>query len=360
MEIKFIVLPLKRDVENRTILKKAAKAHQALAELKGAANAIPNESILINTLSLQEAKDSSAIENIVTTHDELYQSDIYTRDFKSLAAKEVYSYSKALQHGFTKVRENGLLINSYILEIQAELEENKAGYRKVPGTSLKNQNGEVIYTPPQHPEEIILLMNNLERFINDDDISDLDSLVKMAIIHHQFESIHPFYDGNGRTGRIINILYLVKQGLLKIPILYLSRYINEKKADYYRLLQDVRDNDNWEDWILFMLEGVEQTSKQTILLIDGIKREMMTFKNKMRRDLPKIYSQDLLNNLFRHPYTKIEFVKNELNVTRVTATRYLNELVRVGLLDKHKFGRDIYYINTSLLMLLSNANKKEV
>ncbi|WP_340696596.1 Fic family protein [Flavobacterium ginsengisoli] len=240
MEIKFIVLPLKRDVENRTILKKVAKAHQALAELKGAANAIPNESILINTLSLQEAKDSSAIENIVTTHDELYQSDIYTRDFKSLATKEVYSYSKALQHGFTKVRENGLLINSYILEIQAELEENKAGYRKVPGTSLKNQNGEVIYTPPQHPEEIILLMNNLERFINDDDISDLDSLVKMAIIHHQFESIHPFYDGNGRTGRIINILYLVKQGLLKIPILYLSRYINEKKQtiiDYSKMLE---------------------------------------------------------------------------------------------------------------------------
>lgn len=359
MEAKFTVLPLERDVENRVILKKAAKAHQALAELKGAANAIPNESILINTLSLQEAKDSSAIENIVTTHDELYQSDIYTRDFKSLAAKEVYSYAKALQHGFAKVKENGLLINSYILEIQAELEENKAGYRKVPGTALKNdQTGEVVYTPPQHPEEIVSLMNNLEKFINDDDISDLDPLVKMAIIHHQFESIHPFYDGNGRTGRIINILYLVKQGLLKIPVLYLSRYINEKKADYYRLLQDVRENDNWEDWIIFMLEGVEQTSRQTILLIDGIKREMLAFKNKMRNDLPKIYSQDLLNNLFRHPYTKIEFVKTELNVTRVTATRYLNELVRVGLLEKHKLGRDIYYINTSLYMLLSNANKK--
>lgn len=359
MKSSISLLPLQRDVENKAILKKAAKAHQALAELKGAANAIPNESILINTLSLQEAKDSSAIENIVTTHDELFQSDFLTHDFKTLAAKEVYNYAKALQSGFAKVRYNKLLINSYILEIQSELEENKAGYRKIPGTALKNdQTGEVVYTPPQHPEEIVTLMQNLEIFINDDEMSDLDPLVKMAIIHHQFESIHPFYDGNGRTGRIINILYLVKQELLKIPILYLSRYINENKANYYRLLQEVRDNDNWEEWILFMLEGVEQTSKQTILLIDGIKNEMLKFKKKMRTELPKIYSQDLLNNLFRHPYTKIEFVKSELNVTRVTATRYLNELVRIGLLDKHKLGRDIYYINTALFTLLSNANNK--
>lgn len=360
MKTTISLLPLQRDVENKAILKKAAKAHQALAELKGAANAIPNESILINTLSLQEAKDSSAIENIVTTHDELFQSDFLTYDFKTLAAKEVYNYAKALQSGFAKVKQNGLLINSYILEIQSQLEENKAGYRKVPGTALKNdQTGEVVYTPPQHPEEIIALMNNLENFMNDNEVSDLDPLVKMAIIHHQFESIHPFYDGNGRTGRIINILYLVKEELLKIPILYLSRYINENKAIYYKLLQEVRDKDNWEDWIVFMLEGVEQTSKQTILLIEGIKREMLAFKKKIRSELPKIYSQDLLNNLFRHPYTKIEFVKVELDVTRVTATRYLNELVRIGLLEKHKLGRDIYYINTTLYLLLSNANNKK-
>lgn len=359
MKPSISLLPLQRDVENKVILKKAAKAHQALAELKGVANSIPNETILINTLSLQEAKDSSAIENIVTTHDELFQSDLLSHDFKSLAAKEVFSYAKALRSGFEKVKKNGLLINSYILEIQSELEENRAGYRKVPGTSLKNdQTGEVVYTPPQHPEEIIALMNNLETFINDDEMSDLDPLIKMAIIHHQFESIHPFYDGNGRTGRIINILYLVKQELLKIPILYLSRYINENKATYYRLLQEVRDNGNWEDWIVFILEGVEQTSKQTILLIEGIKTEMLHFKKKMRSELPKIYSQDLLNNLFRHPYTKIEFVKTELNVTRITATRYLNELVRIGLLEKHKLGRDIYYINRVLYTLLSNANGK--
>lgn len=358
MKPSISLLPLQRDVENKAILKKAAKAHQALAELKGVANSIPNETILINTLSLQEAKDSSAIENIVTTHDELFQSDLLSHDFKSLAAKEVFSYAKALRSGFEKVKKNGLLINSYILEIQSELEENRAGYRKVPGTSLKNdQTGEVVYTPPQHPEEIIALMNNLETFINDDEMSDLDPLIKMAIIHHQFESIHPFYDGNGRTGRIINILYLVKQELLKIPILYLSRYINENKSSYYRLLQEVRDNDNWEDWIVFILEGVEQTSKQTIFLIEGIKTEMLHFKKKMRSELPKIYSQDLLNNLFRHPYTKIEFVMNELNVKRRTAAKYLDELVAIGLLEKHKIGRENYYVNTALYVLLSNVKQ---
>jgi Fic family protein len=361
MKPSISLLPLHRDVENKAILKKVAKAHQALAELKGAANAIPNESILINTLSLQEAKDSSAIENIITTHDELFQSDFLSQDFKTSAAKEVYNYAKALQSGFAKVKKNRLLINSYILEMQSELEENKAGYRKLPGTSLKNdQTGEVVYTPPQHPEEIIKLMNNLEEFINNDEMSDLDPLVKMAIIHHQFESIHPFYDGNGRTGRIINILYLVKQELLKIPILYLSRYINVNKAAYYRLLQEVRDKDNWEDWILFMLEGVEQTSKQTILLIEGMKREMIIFKNKIRTEKPKIYSQDLLNNLFRHPYTKIEFVMEELNIKRRTAAKYLDELVSIGLLEKHKIGRENYYINTALYQLLSNVSIEKV
>lgn len=191
-------------------------------------------------------------------------------------------------------------------------------------------------------------------------MSDLDPLVKMAIIHHQFESIHPFYDGNGRTGRIINILYLFKQELLKIPILYLSRYINVNKATYYRLLQEVRDKDNWEDWILFMLEGVEQTSKQTILLIEGMKREMIIFKNKIRTEKPKIYSQDLLNNLFRHPYTKTEFVMEELNIKRRTAAKYLDELVSIGLLEKHKIGRENYYINTALYQLLSNVSIEKV
>lgn len=352
-------LPLAQDIETTAVLKKLARAHQALAELKGIAASIPNEGILISTLSLQEAKDSSAIENIITTHDDLYLSDSAARHFVSIAAKEVHNYASALRYGYKQVKAHGLLTNAHVLHIQATIEENSAGFRKLPGTALKNDlTGATVYTPPQHADEIIVLMSNLERFINDDELCDWDPLTKMAIIHHQFESIHPFYDGNGRTGRIINILYLVKQGLLKIPVLYLSRYINQNKADYYRLLQTTRDTDNWQPWLMFMLEGVEQTAKQTVVLIEGIKATMLAFKQKMRNELPRIYSQDLLNNLFRHPYTKIDFVMAELDVSRITATRYLDELIRIGLLDKRKIGRENYYINTALYELLGSAHKK--
>ncbi len=228
-----------------------------------------------------------------------------------------------------------------------------------PEQRLKNDlTGETVYTPPQHADEIIALMTNLERFINDDDLCDWDPLTKMAVIHHQFESIHPFYDGNGRTGRIVNMLYLVKQGLLKIPVLYLSRYINQNKSDYYRLLQIIRDTDDWGSWLMFMLDGVEQTAKQTVMLIEGIKTAMQTFKQKMRSELPKIYSQDLLNNIFRHPCTRINFVMTELNVSRITATRYLDELTGIRLLDKRKIGRVNYCINVILYDLLSNVYKK--
>lgn len=351
------LLPFKQDVESKAILKKVAKAHQALAELKGVANSIPNEKILIDTLLLQEAKDSSAIENIVTTHDELYQSNFLAHEFITIAAKEVYNYSKALQDGFQVVKETGILTNDLILKIQASIEENKAGFRKLPGTALKNsQTGEVVYMPPQHPDEIIRLMNNLEEFINANELSDLDPLIKMAVIHHQFETIHPFYDGNGRTGRIINILYLVKENLLNLPILYLSRYINDNKNLYYHLLQEVRDTGNWEQWLLFMLDGIESTSKQTVVLISGIKTEMQNYKVRMRTELPKIYSQDLLNNLFRHPYTKIEFVLSELSVSRQTASKYLDELARIGLVSKVKLGKDNYYINVALYKLLISVN----
>jgi Fic family protein len=201
-------------------------------------------------------------------------------------------------------------------------------------------------------------MSNLEKFINDDTLCDWDELIKMAVIHHQFESIHPFYDGNGRTGRIINILYLVKQGLLGSPVLYLSRYINQSKTEYYRLLQEVRTEGNWEDWLLFMLEGVEQTSRQTIVLIHSIRDLMQQYKIKLRGELPKIYSQDLLNIIFSHPYSKVEFVVQSLQVTRLTATRYLNEMTRIGLMSRQKLGRDNYYINIALFNLLSNVHGK--
>lgn len=351
-------LPLDFDLETKAILKKAAAARSALAEMKGAALSIPNESILISTLSLQEAKDSSAIENIITTHDELYQGDYLKKEFKSIASKEVHNYAEALRWGFETVRQKGFLTNNHIIQMQATLEENDAGFRKVPGTELKNEHtGEIVYTPPQTHDEVVAFMSNLEQFINDNALSDWDPLVKMAIIHHQFESIHPFYDGNGRTGRIINILYLVKEGMLNLPILYLSRYINQNKADYYRLLQKVRTENAWEEWVLYILDGVEQTSLQTIKIIEGIKKLMQSHKDKMRIELPKIYSQDLLNNLFRHPYTKIDFVMEETGVSRKTAAKYLDELDKIGIVSKQKIWKDNYYINTDLYNLLQNVSK---
>ena len=359
MDYQIPQLPFSFDLETKPLLKKLTRAHRALAELKGVANTIPNQSILINTLSLQEAKDSSAIENIITTHDELYQSDTSAKRYTSFAAKEVYSYAEALQKGYQKVKKTGLITNAHIVEIQEELVENNAGFRRLPGTVLKNdKTGEVVYTPPQGEKQIESLMINLIQYINDETLSDMDPLIKMAIIHHQFESIHPFYDGNGRTGRIINLLYLVKNGLLDTPVLYLSRYINQNKGEYYRLLQAVRNDQAWEEWVLYMLEGVEQTSQQTILLIQGMKDLMMQYKNKLREELPKIYSQDLLNNLFRHPYTKIEFVMHELKTTRKTAAKYLEELVRIGMLTKYKKSKDNYYINNGLFDLLLSFNSK--
>ena len=349
-------LPLNLEFETKLVLRKLAKAHQALAELKGVAAIIPNQSILINTLSLQEAKDSSAIENIITTHDELYRSDATAHHFASTAAKEVYNYVAALENGYRQVQKKGLLTNNIILKIQETLEENDAGFRKQLGTILMNERtGETVHTPPQDGKEIESLMSNLEKFMNDDDLADIDPLIKMAIIHHQFESIHPFYDGNGRTGRIINILYLVKQGLLNSPILYLSRYINGHKADYYRLLQEVRVHQSWEDWILFILEGIIQISRQTVILVHEMKNLMQTYKGKIRTELPNVYSQDLINNLFKHPYTKIEFIMNELGVHRNTASKYLDELVRIGLLTKHKIKKENYYLNDALFNLLRHS-----
>ena len=346
-------LPLKEDVETKKVLKKLVSAHKALAELKGVSSSIPNENILINTLGLQEAKDSSAIENIITTHDDIYKTELNLDGFKSLDAKEVQNYISALKKGFRLISKNQILRNNDIIEIQSELEKNKAGFRKVPGTALKNATtGEIVYTPPQDFETISDLMSNLEIFINDESLSDCDTLTKMAIIHYQFESIHPFYDGNGRTGRIINVLYLVMKDLLDLPILYLSRYVIENKGLYYKLLQDARDADKWEDWILYMLEAIEQTSKETIVLIVKIKDLIFEYKHLLR-DNYKFYSQDLLNNLFKHPYTKIEFIEKDLGVSRITASKYLNKLANDGLLRKEKLGTGNYYINERLMKLLT-------
>lgn len=340
-------------LETRPILKKTAEAHRYLAELKGVAATIPNEAILINTLGLQEAKDSSEIENIVTTHDELYKANLISNAAISPAAKEVQDYAFALREGFKIVRKQKLIRLNDLLTIQASLEHNHAGLRRLPGTDLKNtRTGEVVYTPPQHAQEIETLMHNLVEYINDITLCDADPLIKMAIIHHQFESIHPFYDGNGRTGRILNILYLVSQDLLHLPVLYLSRYFIRNKTEYYRQLQQVRDSGNWEPWLVYMLDGIIETAQETIILIQQMRELIHQYKHRMRDELGKIYRQELLNNLFNHPYTKIEFVMMDLDVSRITATKYLEQLVEHGFLQKQKIGRGNYYINQPLCALL--------
>lgn len=340
-----------RRFETPAILKKLASSSRKLAELKGIAASIPNQGILINTLGLQEAKDSSEIENIITTHDELFKDDVLPETFANPAAKEVLRYRQALRVGFEQVRESGLLTVNHIIQIQSELERNNAGFRKLPGTALKDGAGRTVYTPPQDPVEITALMTGLERFINTPDLFDADPLVKMALIHHQFESIHPFYDGNGRTGRIINVLYLVKEGLLDIPVLYLSQHIVRSKATYYDLLQRVRVEDIWEEWVLYMLEAVELTAGRTLQTVQAIKSALLDYKHRIRAQ-HKFYSQNLINNLFSHPYTKIEFLQRDLNVSRMTATRYLDALVESGFLHKQKVGRGNYYINQALNNIL--------
>ncbi len=337
--------------ERPEILKKLNSASRRLAELKGVAASMPNPGILISTLGLQEAKDSSAIENIVTTHDELFRNAAFP-DTASPAAKEIARYRQALRVGFEAVRETGLLTNNHILRIQSELEQNSAGFRKLPGTALKASDGRIVYTPPQDPAEIVALMGDLERFINGGDDFAADPLIRMTLIHHQFESIHPFYDGNGRTGRIINVLYLVQQKLLDIPVLYLSRHIVRTKADYYRLLQGVRDSDIREEWVLYMLDAVEQTSAEGIVAIQAIKALLLDYKHRIRAKY-RFYSQDLINNLFSHPYTRIELIEQDLGVSRLTATSYLNKLVDGGFLHKRKIGRSNHYINQPLFHVLA-------
>ena len=358
------LLPLPFDIETKPILKQLSSSRSALAELKGFARIIPNEAILISTLTLQEAKDSSAIESIVTTHDELYKADLDVKDYIiSASTKEVLNYREAIQKGFYLVKDKGLLTNSVLKQIQERLEGNKAGFRTTSGTTLKDSYGNIIYTPPQDANEINDLMANLERFINDEAMSDIDPLIKIAIIHHQFESIHPFYDGNGRTGRILIILYLVANNLLDLPILYLSRYITNNKAEYYRLLQKVRDSNgemkDWCNWILFILKGIEKTALDTIKMIQEIDSIMREFKSVLRPLFGKQYKHELINNLFFHPYTKIEFIQRDMQVSRNTASKYLERIVEVGLLEKVKVGKTNYYFNIKLIDLFVNHKAKE-
>lgn len=347
-------LPPNVDFETKPILIKLKEAHRHLAELKGRAGTIPNQGILIDTLILQEAAASSEIENIVTTQDELFQINIKRGIYPSPEAKEVALYGLALELGTSQlVEKQGLISNGLIISIFQTLKKNTGEFRKGPGTALKNEKtGEIVYVPPQSAIDISNHMNDLDKFINKPLPEEIDPLVAMALIHHQFESIHPFPDGNGRIGRILNVLYLCKTGLLDIPILYISRYITRNKSEYYRLLQSTRDSSEWEPWILYMLTAVSETAIETNKLVQEIRDLMQQYKSKLRQDHPKIYSQDLINNLFRHPYTRIEYIVEEVGVSRQTAGRYLNQLDEHGLLKKLRIGANNYYVNVPLVDLL--------
>ncbi len=340
-------LPPEGVVETSKILKKAISANKVIAELKGVADTIPNQGILINTLALQESKDSSEIENIVTTHDELFKYD-KQNDLFTPATKEVYRYNDALYHGY-RALETRPLVNGLLIEIVQIITKRDSGFRTIPGTSLKDEHGNIVYTPPQNISDINEQMKDLEKFINDSKTSDFDPLVKMAIIHHQFESIHPFFDGNGRTGRILNILYLISENILNIPILYLSRYITENKSEYYNLLQKVRDEGAWEEWILYMLEALEVTARRSISTIESIKSLMSEYKKILREKAPKMYSHELMNTIFSHPYTKIDILAKNLGVSRLTASKYLKKLAGLGLLKLEKHKNTNYYMNTKLV-----------
>ncbi|HAS79452.1 MAG TPA: addiction module protein [Fusobacteriaceae bacterium] len=351
-------LPLPYDVESKKILKKVINANKSLAELKGLIESLPNKFLLLNTLSLREAKDSSEIENIVTTNDELYKANINIIPDNS-ATKEVKNYNAALKRGYELVVEKEMITTNIIIEIQGILEENNQGIRKTPGTVIQNtKTGDIVHRPPQNYNEIKEYMSNLEKYINLE-LDEFDPLVKLGIIHYQFESIHPFSDGNGRTGRILNILYLILNKLLDIPVLYLSSYIIKNKNKYYELLQNLNNSEStnldeiWEEWTAYMLDGIENTSRESIKLIKEISELMIEFKVIIKREESKIYSKDFLELLFEHPYTKIEFITERLGITRQTASNYLDKLIKLGLLKKEKVGKYNFYINIKLWSILS-------
>lgn len=347
-------LPLAEDILTVTILKSLNRASRALAELKGVSKSIPNEQVLISTLIGREAQDSSAIENIFTTQDEFFRAEVDREGMINHATKEVKQYAQALRMGFDRVREDEVIKLNDILVVQAIVKQDRSGIRPGPGVTIRNgATGRIIYTPPQNKRDIERLLDNLLEFINVNELSDLDPLIKMAIIHHQFESIHPFTDGNGRTGRILGILYLVQQQLLDLPILYLSQYIIRYKSDYYRLLQKVRDEGAWEEWIIYMLDGIAWTAHASISIINEIKEAMRSVKRELRQNHPKVYSQDLLNNMFRHPYTKVHLVAEDLKVHPNTARKHLAILAEAGILRELKIGRSLYFINVRLLDILT-------
>lgn len=345
-------LPPVEDLETKDILKASAQAHRALGKLEGSLARLPNPSILLDSIGLQEAKVSSEIENIITTHDELYQYAIADRGIDYGPTKEVLHYKEALWNGFKEVRQKGFLTTNLFIELVQTIKENQAGIRTTLGTQIINdRTREVIYTPPMGDDLIRVKLKNLEEFLNLND-DNLEPLVKMAVGHYQFEAIHPFGDGNGRTGRIINILYLVQQGLISLPILYMSRYILDNRQDYYRLLREVTEHGNWQSWIIYLIRAVEETSKLTLEKIEAINDAMAAMGDEIKRQVPKIYSKDLVEVLFQHPYSKRQFLETAGIAKAKTAGSYLSQLEEKGILKGTQLGREKLYLNSALMQIL--------
>jgi Fic family protein len=347
------LLPPKIELENIKILRKAISANRALAELKGIGASIPNQNILINSLTLQEAKHSSEIENVITTNDALYKAFSAKTSKIDSATKEVLYYRKALWEGFEHLQNKGLLTTNLFIKIVQTIKENQSGIRQTPGTKIANQTtGEIIYTPPEGEKIIRDKLSNFEKYLHKK--NNADPLVKLAVLHYQFEAIHPFSDGNGRTGRIINILYLIQQNLLEFPVLYLSKYIIEHKSDYYSLLRNVTEKNEWHPWIIHILDAIEQTSDFTNKKIIAIRDLMESTLKLAKEKLPsRVYSKDLIELLFHQPYCKGQFLVDKEIARRQAAADYLKELEKIGIVRSHRIGKENLYLNVKLYDLLS-------
>ena len=347
-------LPPKVNLETIAIFKATIKANKLLAELKGYCQTLPNPKLLLNTIVLQESKESNAIENIVTTQDELYKATLMGDAVKNQAAKEVLQYRESMYWSIEELHKNKLITTNLMIGIMQRLRNTSDTVRKNPGTKLANPtNNAIVYTPPEGEDVIREKLAKLEIFINDSEFSDLDPLIKMALIHYQFEAIHPFSDGNGRTGRILNVLYLIQQELLGLPVLYLSHYIIQNKPDYYRLLKSITEDNNWEEWVLFVINGVAQTSEMTLRKINAILELKLDTELKAKEALKSSYSKELVDLLFSHPYIKIKVLEDNNIAKRQTAAEYLKKLEASDILDSVKIGNEIYYINKKLLTILS-------
>lgn len=344
-------LPLSIDLNDVETLKLLSNANNKVGELKGIINQLPNRQILLNAITLGEAKDSSEIENIVTTYDEIYK-EMTSESSISANAKEVLKYRKAISLGFEELKGNGFISIRSLINIQNCIESDKSGVRKLPGTVIKNtRTGEILHTPPQSEAEILDYLSNLEKYINQD--NEYDPLINMGVIHYQFETIHPFYDGNGRTGRILNVLFLVMMNKLSYPVLYLSRYIIQNKDEYYTLLKECNnDEENVRKFIRYMLKGIAATSDFTIRFIDEIIQSMEQTTMLMKERLPKIYSKELVEYLYYEFYTKNEYLRNEFNISRSTANKYLKLLEEQGFVISEKVGKEVIYKNVALFNLM--------